>query len=77
MESLSPTPPTTMTETWLISGDTEGIFLGGDEREFGVVFLSGVGVLEGGVVSEVTMVLSAPITTTSSFDIARLSKHKQ
>ena len=75
IESLSPTPPTTITETWLISGETDGIVLCGDERELGAVFEKEVGLsVDDAVSSDATTVLPAPITITSSFDIARLGR---
>jgi hypothetical protein len=55
-----------------MSGDTEGIVLSGDERDFVVAASSGVGVLDGESPAEGTKVVPAPITITSSFDIARL-----
>ena len=62
-----------MTETWLISGETDGIALWGDEREFGAVFEDDLDVPFGEDASLcATTVLPDPTTTTSSLDIARL-----
>ena len=55
----------------------EGILLCGDTRELGLFDSCDGGVIGGDILlSEGTTVVPAPITTTSSFDIARLTKYK-